>query len=60
MSRSTVSTFQLFERFPDQESARIEPATDDIHAGRITPAKGGFRITQTIDPLTGKPRQDGE
>ena len=23
MSRSTISTFQLFERFPDQEAARI-------------------------------------
>ena|ERR1022692_536435 len=23
MSKSTISTFQLFERFPDQESARI-------------------------------------
>jgi hypothetical protein len=24
MSRSTISTFQLFERFPDQEAARIK------------------------------------
>lgn len=23
MSRSTISTFQLFERFPDAESARL-------------------------------------
>jgi len=23
MSKSTISTFQLFERFPDKESARV-------------------------------------
>lgn len=52
MSRSTISTFQLFQMYPDQESARayfegrrwpsgvICPACDE--AKRITPRKGGF------------------
>ena len=52
MSRSTISTFQLFQMYPDHESARayfegrrwpngvICPACDE--AKRITPRKGGF------------------
>lgn len=52
MSRSTISTFQLFERFPDAESARlylegriwpIGPICPECKSGeRITVRKGGF------------------
>lgn len=52
MSKSTISTFQLFEMFPDAEAARVYmegkrwpdgavcPACDE--AKRITTRKGGF------------------
>lgn len=52
MSKSTISTFELFQRFPDQESARLYfeaarwpdgavcPACGE--AKRIGPRKGGF------------------
>lgn len=52
MSRSTISTFQLFERFPDAESARVYlegriwpagPVCPECKSGeRITARKGGF------------------
>ena len=52
MSNSTISTFQLFQMFPDAEAARVYmegkrwpdgavcPACDE--AKRITTRKGGF------------------
>jgi hypothetical protein len=52
MSKSTISTFELFQMFPDAESARVYmegkrwpdgavcPACDE--AKRITTRKGGF------------------
>lgn len=50
MSKSTISTFQLFERFPDQEAARL------YLEGRLWPngvrcpwCKGGGRITTRKD-----------
>jgi transposase-like protein len=52
MSRSTISTFQLFQMFPDEETARIylesrlwpKGVTCPTCAGhdRITPRKAGF------------------
>lgn len=52
MSRSTISTFQVFERFPDAEAARLYlegrlwpsgPVCPECRSGeRITPRKGGF------------------
>jgi transposase-like protein len=52
MSKSTISTFQLFARFPDQESARVYlesilwpdgPKCSICHSTkRITTRKGGF------------------
>jgi transposase-like protein len=52
MSRSTISTFQLFERFPDAESARLYlegrlwpagPICPECKSGeRITPRKSGY------------------
>src|SRR5260370_41617127 len=52
MSRSTISTFQLFQMFPDEESARayIEArrwpngavCPSCRKAGRITPRKAGY------------------
>jgi transposase-like protein len=52
MSRSTISTFQLFEIFPDQETARVYlesrlwphgPRCPVCGLGeRITPRKGGY------------------
>ena len=52
MSRSTISTFQLFELFPDEESARVYlegrlwpngTTCPTCKAGdRITPRKAGF------------------
>ena len=51
MSKSTISTFQLFERFPDQEAARIYlegrlwpsgPICPQCHSGaRVTARPGG-------------------
>ena len=51
MSKSTISTFQLFERFPDQEAARIYlegrlwpngPTCPQCHSGaRVTARPGG-------------------
>ena len=53
MSRSTISTFQLFQMFPDEETARLylesrlwpKGVTCPTCAGqdRITPRKAGFR-----------------
>ena len=52
MSKSTISTFELFQMFPDAEAARVYmegkrwpdgavcPACDE--AKRITTRKGGF------------------
>jgi transposase-like protein len=52
MSKSTISTFKLFETFPDQESARVYlearlwpsgPVCHECKSGeRITARKGGF------------------
>lgn len=52
MSRSTISAFQVFERFPDAEAARLYlegrlwpsgPVCPECKSGeRITPRKGGF------------------
>lgn len=52
MSRSTISTFQLFQMFPDEETARLylesrlwpKGVTCPTCAGqdRITPRKAGF------------------
>lgn len=63
MSRSTISTFQLFELFPDQESARTYlegllwpngPRCPVCGTGdRITPRKGGFyRCRQCKEDFT--------
>ncbi len=63
MSKSTISTFQLFERFPDQESARLYlegrlwptgPRCPVCGLGqRITPRKGGFyRCNQCAEDFT--------
>lgn len=46
MSRSTISTFQLFERFPDQEAARIYLEGRLRPSGPICPqCKSGDRVT---------------
>jgi len=46
MSKSTISTFQLFERFPDQESARVYFERRLWPDGvRCPVCKGGERIT---------------
>jgi len=46
MSKSTISTFQLFERFPDKEAARIYLEGRLWPNGVICPVcKGGERIT---------------
>lgn len=52
MSRSTISTFQLFETFPDEESARVYlegrlwpngPVCPTCKTGdRLTPRRAGF------------------
>jgi hypothetical protein len=52
MSKSTISTFQLFEMFPDEETARIYlegrlwrkgPVCPTCASGeRLTPRKQGF------------------
>ena len=52
MSKSTISTFQLFETFPDEESARVYlegrlwpngPVCPTCKAGdRLTPRRAGF------------------
>jgi hypothetical protein len=44
MSRSTISTFQLFELFPDEESARV------YLEGRLWPE----RLDSFIDNTSGK------
>src|SRR5438128_11271009 len=50
MSRSTISTFQLFERFPDQESARLYLEGRLWPNGVVCPAcKGTERITARKD-----------
>ena len=38
MSRSTISTFQLFELFPDEESARNEESARIYLEGRLWPS----------------------
>jgi transposase-like protein len=46
MSKSTISTFQLFERFPDKESARVYLESLLWPAGVVCPVcKGQERIT---------------
>jgi transposase-like protein len=46
MSKSTISTFQLFERFPDQEAARIYLEGRLWPSGPICPqCKSGDRVT---------------
>src|SRR6202158_704236 len=46
MSKSTISTFQLFERFPDKESARLYFESRLWPVGVICPVcKSGDRIT---------------
>lgn len=46
MSKSTISTFQLFERFPDKESARVYLESRLWPNGVICPVcKAGERIT---------------
>jgi len=46
MSKSTISTFQLFERFPDKESARLYFESRLWPAGPVCPVcKGQERIT---------------
>lgn len=46
MSKSTISTFQLFERFPDKESARLYFESRLWPNGVICPVcKNGERIT---------------
>ena len=63
MSKSTISTFQLFEMFPDQETARRlpgkpplaeRPALPGLWLGeRITARKGGFyRCNQCKEDFT--------
>lgn len=63
MSRSTISTFQLFEMFPDQETARVylesrlwPNGVRCPHCGlgeRITTRKGGFyRCNQCKEDFT--------
>src|SRR5271154_5257475 len=63
MSKSTISTFQLFEMFPDQETARVylearlwPNGVRCPHCGlgeRITPRKGGYyRCNQCKDDFT--------
>jgi transposase-like protein len=63
MSKSTISTFQLFEMFPDQESARVYlegrlwpegPVCPVCGLGdRITTRKGGFyRCNQCKEDFT--------
>src|SRR6202167_5146451 len=63
MSKSTISTFQLFEMFPDQETARTYlegllwpdgPRCPVCGLGdRITPRKGGFyRCNQCKEDFT--------
>jgi len=46
MSKSTISTFQLFERFPDKESARVYLESRLWPVGPVCPVcKGQERIT---------------
>jgi len=46
MSKSTISTFQLFERFPDKESARIYLESRLWPNGVVCPVcKSGERVT---------------
>ena len=46
MSKSTISTFQLFERFPDKESARVYFESRLWPVGPVCPVcKGQERIT---------------
>jgi transposase-like protein len=46
MSKSTISTFQLFERFPDKESARVYLESRLWPSGVVCPVcKSGERIT---------------
>ena len=46
MSKSTISTFQLFERFPDKESARVYFESRLWPTGAICPVcKSAERIT---------------
>jgi hypothetical protein len=61
MSRSTISTFKLFEMFPDEETARVylesrlwpKGVSCPTCAGRdrITPRKAGFRRCNKVDSL---------
>ena len=63
MSKSTISTFQLFERFPDQETARVylegrlwpNGARCPVcgFGDRVTARKGGFyRCNQCKEDFT--------
>lgn len=71
MSKSTISTFELFKMFPDAEAARVYmeakrwpdgvvcPACDE--AKRITTRKGGFKGWKGFDgrPIWAKDRRGG-
>src|SRR3984957_13509085 len=50
MSRSTISTFQLFAMFPDQESARLHIEAQRWPNGAVCPTCGlGERVTARKD-----------
>ena len=45
MSRSTISTYQIFERFPDEETARIYLESRLWPNGPVCPRCGGATLT---------------
>ena len=56
MSRSTISTFQLFALFPDEESARVYLEGRIWPSGPVCPACGsGERISTLGTCATRKP-----
>ncbi|KPL67387.1 hypothetical protein SZ64_04270 [Erythrobacter sp. SG61-1L] len=63
MSKSSISTFELFQRFPDQESARLYFEAARWPDGAACPACGSSAQWPTVDPedrLFWHPEHDGE
>jgi hypothetical protein len=50
MSRSTVSTFQLFERFPDEPTARVYRRKRSWRAGRNRRVAGFLSVMRMVCP----------
>jgi hypothetical protein len=53
MSKSTISTFELFQRFPDQESARLYFEAARWPDGAVCPACGEAKGNYILDSLNG-------